>query len=133
MLYKYSEIKTVHLEITDKCNAACLMCARNINGGEDNPQLPNTELSLQDIKKIFDTQFIEQLERIYMCGNYGDPIAAKDTLEIFEYFRNNNKIMLSMHTNGSAKKPEWWAKLARVIGRKGYVVFSLDGLEDTNH
>jgi hypothetical protein len=38
-----------------------------------------------------------------------------------------------MHTNGSAKRPEWWAELARIIGRKGHVVFSLDGLEDTNH
>lgn len=134
MLYKYNEIKTVHLEMTDACNAACPMCARNINGGEDNPQLPGIELSISDIKKIFDSPFIAQLDRMYMCGNYGDPIAAKDTLEVFSYFRNHNpKMMLSMHTNGSAKKPEWWAELAQTIGRKGYVVFSLDGLEDTNH
>jgi len=110
------------------------MCARNINGGEDNPQLTNSELTVENIKKIFSTDFIKQLERIYMCGNYGDPIAARDTLEVFEYFRHyNQKIMLSMHTNGSAKKPEWWKKLASVLGRKGYVVFSIDGLEDTNH
>lgn len=134
MLYKSNEIKVVHLEITDKCNASCPMCARNINGGEESPQLPNTELSLEDIKKIFKPSFIAQLERMYMCGNYGDPIAAKDTLETFEYFRqHNDKLMLSMHTNGSAKKPEWWSKLAKVLGRKGYVVFSIDGLEDTNH
>jgi len=134
MLYKYSEIKTVHLEITDKCNAACPMCARNINGGEENPQLPNIELTIDDIKHIFNTDFVKQLDRIYMCGNYGDPVAAKDTLEAFEYFRNtNSNINLSMHTNGSAKKPDWWASLARVIGRRGYVVFSIDGLEDTNH
>ena len=134
MLYKYDEIKTVHLEMTDACNAACPMCARNINGGEDNPQLPGTELSIDDIKKIFTTEFIKQLDRMYMCGNYGDPIAARDTLETFAYFRqHNSKMMLSMHTNGSAKKPEWWADLARTIGPKGYVVFSLDGLEDTNH
>lgn len=134
MIYQYNEIKTVHLEVTDSCNAACPMCARNINGGEDNPQLPNTELFLEDIKKIFSVDFINQLDRIYMCGNYGDPIAARDTLEIFQYFRDiNPKINLSMHTNGSAKKPDWWKKLAEVIGNNGYVVFSIDGLEDTNH
>jgi hypothetical protein len=134
MLYTYDQIKVVHLEMTDACNAACPMCARNINGGEDNPQLPNTELSIDDIKKIFEPRFIQQLDRLYMCGNYGDPIAAKHTLEAFEYFRsNNNKINLSMHTNASAKRPEWWAELAQVMGRKGYVVFSIDGLEDTNH
>jgi MoaA/NifB/PqqE/SkfB family radical SAM enzyme len=134
MLYKYNELKTVHLEITDKCNAACPMCARNINGGEDNPQLPNTELSLADIQKIFEPAFIAQLDRLFMCGNFGDPIAAKDTLEIFRYFRqHNDKMMLSLHTNGSAKTEEWWTELAHTLGRKGYVVFSVDGLADTNH
>ena len=69
-----------------------------------------------------------------MCGNYGDPIAARDTLEVFEYFRNiNEKMNLSMHTNGSAKKTDWWQKLAYVLGSRGYVVFGIDGLEDTNH
>jgi MoaA/NifB/PqqE/SkfB family radical SAM enzyme len=133
-MYRYNEIKTVHLEITDSCNAACPMCARNINGGEDNPQLPGTELFIDDIKRIFEPNFIKQLDRLYMCGNYGDPIAARDTLEAFQYFRENNpNIMLSMHTNGSAKKPDWWTQLAKIIGRKGYVIFGLDGLEDTNH
>lgn len=133
-MYKYDEIRAIHLEVTDKCNAACPMCARNINGGEDNPQLPNVELTLDDAKKIFEPKFIAQLDRMYMCGNFGDPIAAKDTLEIFNYFReHNSKMMLSLHTNGSAKTTEWWANLGRVLGRKGYVVFSVDGLADTNH
>ena len=133
-MYKSDEIKSVHLEITEACNAACPMCARNINGGEENPHLTNAELSLDDCKIIFSPTFISQLDRLYMCGNYGDPIAAKDTLEVFEYFRQHNpKIHLSMHTNGSAKKTEWWTKLATVLGQKSHVVFSIDGLEDTNH
>lgn len=134
MLYKYTDIKTVHLEVTDKCNAACPMCARNINGGEENPQLPNVELTLEDTKRIFEPAFIKQLDRVYMCGNFGDPIVAKDTLEIFRYLRENNpKINLSMMTNGSAKSLIWWKELAAVLGTQGYVTFSVDGLEDTNH
>ena len=134
MLYKYNDIKTLHLEVTDKCNAACPMCARNINGGEDNPQLPEVELTAVDVETMFPIEFVKQLERMYMCGNYGDPIAAKDTLEIFQYFRlHNPKMTLSLHTNGSAKSTEWWTQLATVLGPKGYVVFSVDGLEDTNH
>jgi MoaA/NifB/PqqE/SkfB family radical SAM enzyme len=133
-MYKYNELRTLHLEITAACNASCPMCARNINGGEVNPQLPQTELTIADIKQMFDPDFVRQLDRVYMCGNYGDPVAARDTLEAFTYFRHcNPNIHLSMHTNGSAKRPEWWAELARIIGRKGHVVFSLDGLEDTNH
>ncbi len=134
MLYHYTDIKTVHLEITERCNASCPMCARNINGGEDNPHLTDNELTLDDCKKIFTPEFIQQLDRMYMCGNFGDPVAASDTLEVFEYFRSNNsKMNLTMYTNGSAKRPEWWRQLATVLGKNAYVVFSIDGLEDTNH
>jgi len=133
-VYNYEDIETVHLEMTEACNASCPMCARNLNGGDVNPYLNNRELSISDVERIFPVEFVEQLKRIYMCGNYGDPAVARDTLEAFKYFRQHNKdINLSMHTNGSMKRPEWWAELARTIGRKGHVIFGLDGLEDTNH
>ena len=133
-MYNYNEIEVVHLEMTEACNASCPMCARNLNGGEVNPHLNNRELSIADIERIFPVDFVQQLKRVYMCGNYGDPAVASDTLEAFAYFRDNNpQINLSMHTNGSMKKPEWWAELAQVIGKRGYVIFGLDGLEDTNH
>jgi MoaA/NifB/PqqE/SkfB family radical SAM enzyme len=133
-MYNYSDITTVHLEMTEACNASCPMCARNLNGGEVSPLLHGAELSIADIELIFPIDFIKQLNRLYMCGNYGDPAVASDTLEAFAYFREHNaKLNLSMHTNGSMKKPEWWAELAGVIGQKGYVIFGVDGLEDTNH
>jgi len=132
-VYQYKDIKTVHLEITERCNAACPMCARNINGGEENPWIKNNELSLDDVKRIFPDDFIQQLEHMYMCGNYGDPIVAKDTLAVFKHFRDTNKnIYLSLNTNGSARTPEWWSELASILGTRGYVIFSIDGLSDTN-
>ena len=83
---------------------------------------------------IFPPKFISQLDTMYMCGNLGDPIIAKDTLEVFDYFRQNNSTMwLSMNTNAGAKNVEWWKKLAKTIGKKGAVIFSVDGLSDTNH
>lgn len=133
-MYAYHDIKTVHLEITERCNASCPQCNRNINGGQVNQYLQNRELSLEDIKSIFPVDFIQQLEHIYMCGNYGDPIIASDTLEIFEYFRNHNSnLLLSMNTNGSARNTDWYAKLAKVFNKKGHIIFSIDGLHDTNH
>lgn len=133
-MYVYNEIKTVHLEITERCNASCPQCSRNINGGELNPNLNDRELSLNDIKKIFTIDFIKQLNHIFMCGNYGDPIVAKDTLESFRYFRENNEnLLLSMNTNGSARTKDWWVELAKILGNKGHVIFSIDGLHDTNH
>jgi hypothetical protein len=71
---------------------------------------------------------------MFMCGNYGDPIVAKDTLKVFKHFRNvNPTLYLGMNTNGSARTKRWWKEIAEVIGTDGYVVFSIDGLEDTNY
>lgn len=129
-MYQYSEIKTVHLEITSRCQASCPMCIRNINGGVDNPWLKIDEITLEQFKQWFPIPFVQQLERLYMCGNTGDPIVAKDTLEIFKYLREHNpSIQLSMNTNGSAKTKDWWIELATVRVK---VRFGIDGLEDTH-
>ena len=133
-MYRYEDIKTIHLEVTQNCQASCPMCDRNMNGKGINPHINLDELSLLDCVDIFPPEFIKQLDTMYMCGNLGDPIVAKDTLEIFEYFRSHNPNMwLSMNTNAGAKSAEWWTELAGVIGRKGAVIFSVDGLRDTNH
>jgi MoaA/NifB/PqqE/SkfB family radical SAM enzyme len=133
-MYKYEDIKTIHLEITQACQAACPMCDRNQNGGTLNPHINLNELTLEDCKKIFNIDFIKQLKTMYMCGNLGDPIVARDTLEVFQYFRQHNPNMwLSMNTNAGARDEEWWIKLAHTFGRMGTVIFSVDGLEDTNH
>lgn len=133
-MYKYADIRNVHLEITQKCQAACPMCDRNENGGADNRHITNAELSLEDCRKIFTPEFISQLDTMNMCGNFGDPIMAADTLEVFKYFREHNSSMwLSMNTNAGARDSRWWEELATVLGSKGAVIFSVDGLRDTNH
>ena len=134
-VYAYESIRSVHLELTSKCNASCPMCARNKFGGPDNEFLPNTELSLIDIKRIMSIDFVQQLNRLYLCGNYGDPIVANDTLEVLEWLRAvNPSIKLGVHTNASAKTAGWWAKLGKLLSKPGdYVKFGIDGLEDTNH
>ena len=133
-MYNYEDIKSIHLEVTQNCQAACPMCDRNCSGEGVNPHIKLDELSLEDCKRIFSPSFIAQLNTMYMCGNLGDPIVAKDTLEIFKYFREHNPNMwLSMNTNAGAKNETWWSDLAATIGRMGAVIFSVDGLRDTNH
>ena len=133
-MYNLEDIKTIHLEVTQNCQASCPMCDRNMNGGEVNPHINLDELTLEDCKRIFPPEFIAQLKTMFMCGNLGDPIVARDTLEIFKYFREHNPNMwLSMNTNAGAKDEAWWRELAQVFGRMGAVIFSVDGLHDTNH
>jgi MoaA/NifB/PqqE/SkfB family radical SAM enzyme len=134
-LYHYDDLRIVHLELTHRCNAACPMCARNVHGGAINPNMPLVELSLADIKKIFLPDFIGRLKRIYACGNYGDPIVARDCLDVFAYLREHGpNLHLDLHTNGSARRPDWWRRLADIMKQDPhYLRFGIDGLEDTNH
>ena len=131
-MYSYADIKKVHLEITSKCNASCPQCSRNFFGKPISHQLlPQVELTLEDVQKIFPEDFVNQLKVLFMSGTYGDPMVARDTLEVFEYFRAcNSRVRLGMHTNGSGRKPEWWQRLASVVD---VCTFGIDGLADTNH
>jgi MoaA/NifB/PqqE/SkfB family radical SAM enzyme len=130
-MYRYQDIKDIHLEITSKCQARCPMCPRRISGGPLNPFIKLDEITLDVFKKWFELDFIKQLDSLFMCGNLGDPIISKDTLEIYQYLREANpNIRLAMHTNGSARDSEWWQRLAQL---KVKVTFGIDGLTDTHH
>lgn len=130
-MYLLEEIRDVHLEITNNCQARCPMCPRRINGGPINPNFTSAEIDLTTFKKWFSMNFVQQLHSLFMCGNLGDPIVARDTLEVFRYLRETNATMvLSMHTNGSARSSSWWEELAKL---NVTVIFGIDGLEDTHH
>ncbi|MCC6137320.1 MAG: radical SAM protein [Bdellovibrionaceae bacterium] len=129
-MYLYQDITTLHLEVTSKCNAKCPMCLRNVSGGKTNPLLPLEEISLVQAKEFFPPEFIRGLKRMYMCGNYGDPMVARDTIEIFSYFREiNPKIHLAMFTNGSGRNSDWWMRLAQVVD---VCHFGIDGIGETH-
>jgi hypothetical protein len=126
-------VKVLHLEPTDACNAACPQCAREFDQTFNKNDLHH--LSVEQIKNLFTDSQIKQLDKMYMCGDYGDPAAGKHTLDIYRYFRNiNPNIILGMHTNGGLRSRIWWNTLGKIINQnKDYVVFSIDGLADTNH
>ncbi len=133
-MYTFSEIKQVHLEVTERCNAACPQCPRRIEGGVLNPRLTMAELSLGQVQSLLRPEFLQQLKKVYLCGNYGDAAAATDTLGIVRYLReSSHNLQIGVHSNGSLRDGAWWAELAAVIGQNGYARFAIDGLEDTNH
>ena len=69
-MYSYNDIRQVHLEVTQRCQAACPMCDRNESGGRDNRHITNAELSLDDAKAIFTPDFIKQLDNAYAVVNH---------------------------------------------------------------
>jgi sulfatase maturation enzyme AslB (radical SAM superfamily) len=126
-------IKVLHLEPTDVCQAACPLCARETDKTFHRHQ--QHHLSVRQVQRHFDDQAIANLTKMFMCGNYGDPVAGKHTVELYQYFRSvNPSIVLGLNTNGALQKQQWWKQLASVFNQPNdYVVFSIDGLEDTNH
>jgi len=132
----FDDIRVLHLESTSICNAACPQCARFLRDGKTlDPRIIQKDLTLETIKEKLPVDFVRQLDKMFMCGNFGDPAAAKDTLEIFRWFRDvNPNITLGMNTNGSLKTTKFWQELGEILNRQtDYCVFSIDGLEDTNH
>ena len=128
-MYKHHEISHVHFEPTQRCQALCSMCDRT-----DNHHIKNYEILIEQFKKIIDADFAKQLNSFLMCGNHGDPMIGKDTLDMYKWLRyNNEKLYLHMTTNAGGRTDNWWKELAKVFGKNGRVTFSVDGLEDTNH
>lgn len=131
---KWSDtIKVLHIEPTDLCQAACPLCARetDVNFNKSTQH----HLSMMDLIEILGVDRIAELDKMFMCGNYGDPAAGKHTLNIYRGFRTfNPEITLGMNTNGAIHTAMWWQELANILNKpRDYVVFSIDGLQDTNH
>lgn len=127
------DIKVIHLESTDVCQAACPLCARETDPDFD--QRRQHHLTIEQIQKHLSDNQIRTLDKMFMCGNYGDPAAGKNTLEIYRWFRSlNPNIVLGMNTNGGIQTTFWWHELGKMFNQlQDYVVFSIDGLESTNH
>lgn len=132
-ILKLHNIKVLHLEPTDVCQAACPLCHRetDLDFNKDIKQ----QLTVEQIQQVINREQIQQLDKMFMCGNYGDPAAGVNTLEIYQYFRKlNSSITLGMNTNGAIQHTQWWSQLGQILNRqRDYCVFSIDGLADTNH
>lgn len=133
-MFSSSELRKVHIEISNRCQASCPMCPRTIHGGLDNPSLEINEWTLNDFQRIFTPEILSRLERISFCGNFGDPVMNNDLIDMCSYATTSNpKIRLEVHTNGSMRTRSWWQALYQALPEDHIVVFALDGLEDTNH
>ena len=129
-MYKINDIKHVHLEISSKCNAACPLCPRNFYGYEYNDGYTEHNMTLIEAQKIFYSEFVSHLNKLYINGNFGDAVMNPDTVEIVRYFRSCNKNLdITISTNAGARDKIFWQQLAEL---NVTVIFCIDGLEDTH-
>jgi sulfatase maturation enzyme AslB (radical SAM superfamily) len=87
-------------------------------------------MTLQEARTIFTSEFLQQLTRINLNGNFGDSVMNPETVDIVQYFRDcNEKLIIDISTNGGARDSEYWQALAKLGAT---VFFCIDGLEDTH-
>lgn len=133
-MIQYDKIKRVRIELSTRCNSTCPDCPRNLRGVEilDDVAFPLTQLYLDDIKKIFPMDFLQQLNVFSIDGNFGDFITARDCLDIVQFVHDANpNVQIEISTNASAR-PDIWVPLGN-LGKNIIVRFRLDGMKDTHY
>ena len=132
-MFNFTDLHSIHIELTNNCQASCPMCARNYHGGLKNPLIKLTQWTIDNFKTIINQEVLDTVQKIYFCGNFGDPMLHDDLIKICQYIKEvNPRIFVSIHTNGSARKESWWKELAESLTLNHCVHFAIDGLEDTH-
>jgi MoaA/NifB/PqqE/SkfB family radical SAM enzyme len=125
-----NDIKYFEIELSNYCNAKCPACSREYISPET---INNSNLSLDQIKNLMSQLPNPKKLEFYFGGTSGDPMMNPNIVEIFEYSAERLR-MVSMDTNASLRSTEIWQQLGKISNKTGAsIIFSIDGLEDTNH
>ena len=131
-MFSFNKLYQIQVEITNRCQASCPMCLRNIHGGIENPLLKLNDWTLEQFKTIVNKEVLTQTKNINFCGDFGDPIINLDLIDMCQYVKDNSVASISIHTNGSARSIDWWKQLASALPAEHNVEFALDGLAYTH-
>jgi MoaA/NifB/PqqE/SkfB family radical SAM enzyme len=137
MTWKYEDIDSVNIEISSLCNAICAWCPRYEDmSNVVNKQLTQTYVTIDQFKEWFPPDFVSRIKTWVYSGDYGDAGTNPDLPEIFRYtFKHNPEASVQVNTNGGMRNPKFWAEMGEIFSEteQRKVIFSIDGLEDTNH
>ena len=81
-MFPFTDLEQIHLEITNNCQASCPMCSRNHHGGQENPLIKIQEWTLEDFKHIINQEVLDQIDSLYFCGNFGDPLLNNNLIQM---------------------------------------------------
>lgn len=125
----------LHFEMSSRCNAKCPHCPRFIKGTPImNPSVQLADISIEQFIEWFPVEVIQKFGSINFCGNFGDPSNCPDFIPIIRYIlRYNKKVVIEIRTNGGARSTSFWSELGKIIKGKHKTIFSVDGVEDSNH
>ena len=133
-MFTYDNLLRAELEITNRCQASCPMCPRNINGGIENPSLKLGDWTLEDFTTIFHPGIVSKVIEFIFCGSFGDPALNDNLIDMCSYIKQHNPTAnVIIHTNGSLRKESWWQELAQALPENHEVLFAIDGIDQQTH
>jgi MoaA/NifB/PqqE/SkfB family radical SAM enzyme len=121
----------LHIETTTRCSLACPACPRTIWHDITKKPVAKEDLDVDLLEKFLDCDTGKKFNKFILCGDYGDSIYYPDLFKLIKRFRD--RVTFEIVTNGSRQTEKFWNTLAELLTEKDTVVFSIDGLEDTNH
>lgn len=135
-LYTFETIKKIEIDCTSYCNAFCGACDRNIDGGENHPNLKLNHLDLEDWRSFITKENLQYINEIIFNGNFGDFSMHPHFIEMMEILASvKTDVYVNLNTNGGARNTQFWHDLAVVLQRftKHDVKWGIDGLENTHN
>lgn len=139
LFYNYNDLYesddlSLWLDISTHCNAGCPQCHRtNPDGLKKVDWLPVIQWSTNDFKNAFTPKDLTHINRIDICGTWGDPMMNKDIFEIVKYIMDNSDCDIIINTNGSIRNPDWWWKFGLLGKERITVMWAIDGITQSQH
>jgi MoaA/NifB/PqqE/SkfB family radical SAM enzyme len=122
-----NDIVGFHIELTNMCTLKCAGCARTRFIQQWPEHWTNHNIDSDTLFKFLNIDLTGK--KISLCGNYGDPIYHPDLVKIVQEFKQRGA-QISITTNGSYRKSEWWHELCNLLTEQDRVCFSIDGVPD---
>ncbi len=126
-----TKVRNIEFELTNRCNAACPLCARTGTFNELSEEMSAagfSDLSVDVHKHVIDNLDHSIVDAIDYGGCYGDPLMHPYVLDILKY---GEGLYQEVQTNASLQTEKFWKGAAKIDNLRMW--FHLDGLADTNH
>ena len=128
MMLESDFIKEIDFEVSSICNAGCPVCSRMYQGHYT--PFPQTYWSIDEVERVFEKSIIKNLQRLSICGNYGDAMGNPDIVKIVEWVRRiNRNCYIDIRTNAGIGKREFYERLGQL---NVHMVFGIDGVGEAN-
>ena len=116
-----------HIEPTNICTLKCPRCSRTDFINQFGDKWTNKNVNLEHLKQFLDIDLTNK--RFYICGMYGDPIYYPDLIDMVSWMKSVGA-SVTIVTNGSYQKSEWWEQLTSLLDDTDQIHFSIDGVPD---